>query len=57
MGKKVGDKLDPLQGTLDMMGLRTLSIGPVDEYETCTGIERLSEDVLAIDHGSLYQAL
>src|ERR1043165_1393119 len=57
MGKKPGEKLDLLQGTLDMMVLRTLSIGPANGYEIARAIERLSDDVLAIDHGSLYPAL
>ena len=57
MGKKPGEKLELLQGTLDMMVLRTLSIGPANGYEIARAIERLSDDVLAIDHGSLYPAL
>src|SRR5437588_7673277 len=51
------EKLDLLQGTLDMMVLRTLSAGPANGYEIARSIERLSDDVLAIDHGSLYPAL
>ena len=57
MGKKAGDKLELLHGTLDMMVLRTLSFGPANGYEIARAIERLSDDVLAIDHGSLYPAL
>src|SRR6476661_10547975 len=57
MGKKSGEKLELLQGTLDMMVLRTLSIGPANGYEIAKAIERLSDDVLAVDHGSLYPAL
>ena len=57
MAKTSGDKLELLQGTLDMMVLRTLSIGPANGYEIAKAIERLSDDVLAIDHGSLYPAL
>ena len=51
------EKLDLLQGTLDMMVLRTLSTGPANGYEIARAIERLSEDVLAVDHGSLYPAV
>jgi transcriptional regulator len=40
-----------------MMVLRTLSAGPANGYEIAKAIERLSEDVLAVDHGSLYPAL
>ena len=57
MGKKPAEKLDLLQGTLDMMVLRTLSAGPANGYEIAKAIERLSDDVLAVDHGSLYPAL
>jgi transcriptional regulator len=51
------EKLDLLQGTLDMMVLRTLSAGRANGYEIARSIERLSDDVLAVDHGSLYPAL
>ena len=57
MGDKPADKLDLLQGTLDMMVLRTLSAGPANGYEIAKAIERLSDDVLAVDHGSLYPSL
>src|SRR5918996_3323287 len=57
MARKQTAKLDLLQGTLDMMVLRTLSAGPANGYEIAKAIERLSDDVLAIDHGSLYPAL
>ena len=57
MGKKDAEKLELLQGTLDMMVLRTLSAGPANGYEIAKAIERLSDDVLAVDHGSLYPAL
>ena len=57
MGKKPAEKLDLLQGTLDMMVLRTLSAGSANGYEIAKAIERLSDDVLAVDHGSLYPAL
>ena len=40
-----------------MMVLRTLSAGPANGYEIARAIERLSDDVLAVDHGSLYPAL
>ncbi len=50
-------KLELLQGTLDMMVMRTLLIGPANGYEIAKAIERMSDDVLAVDHGSLYPAL
>src|SRR5215469_2477395 len=51
------EKLDLLQGTLDMMVMRTLNAGPANGYEIAKAIERLSDDVLGVDHGSLYPAL
>jgi transcriptional regulator len=57
MAKKIDGKLDLLQGTLDMMVLRTLVAGPANGYEIARAIERESEEVLAVDHGSLYPAL
>jgi transcriptional regulator len=57
MPDKPAEKLDLLQGTLDMMVLRTLSAGAANGYEIARSIERLSGDVLLVDHGSLYPAL
>ncbi len=57
MAKKQDTRLDLLQGTLDMMVMRTLLAGPANGYEIARAIERQSDDVLAVDHGSLYPAL
>lgn len=57
MPKKQDTKLDLLQGTLDMMVMRILLAGPANGYETAKAIERMSGDVLEVDHGSLYPAL
>ena len=57
MGKKQENKMDLLQGTLDMMVMRTLRLGAANGYEIAKIIEQLSEDVLQVDHGSLYPAL
>src|SRR5216684_7712179 len=46
-----------LQGTLDLLILRTLLLGPVHGHGIAKHIQRTSEDVLLIDHGSLYPAL
>ena len=46
-----------LQGTLDMLVLRTLVIGPAHGHTIAHAIERGSEAVLQIEHGSLYPAL
>lgn len=46
-----------LQGTLDMLILRTLVSGPAHGHTIAHVIEKGSEDVLQIEHGSLYPAL
>ncbi len=46
-----------VQGTLDMLVLRTLVLGPAHGHTIAHAIERGSEDVLQIEHGSLYPAL
>ena len=46
-----------LPGTLDMLVLRTLVLGPAHGHTIAYAIERGSEDVLRIEHGSLYPAL
>ncbi len=57
MVKTQETKLELLQGTLDMMVMQTLLSGPANGYEIAKAIERTSEDVLDVDHGSLYPAL
>ena len=46
-----------LQGTLDMLILQTLILGPAHGHTIAHSIERGSEDVLQVEHGSLYPAL
>jgi len=46
-----------LQGTLDMLVLQTLVLGPAHGHTIAHAIERGSEDVLQVEHGSLYPAL
>jgi len=48
---------DMLLGTLDMMILKTLLLGPAHGHTIAHIIERSSEDVLQVEHGSLYPAL
>src|SRR5437762_4786527 len=48
---------DMVQGTLDLLILRTLSAGPAHGHTIAYAIERRSEDVLQVEHGSLYPAL
>src|SRR5260370_13678898 len=51
------EKIDLLQGTLDMLILRTLLFGPAHGHAIAHAIERGSEDVPQGEHGSLYPAL
>src|SRR3979490_1427421 len=46
-----------VQGTLDMLVLRTLVLGPAHGHTIAHAIEHGSEDVLQVEHGSLYPAL
>ena len=46
-----------LQGTLDMLILRTLQLGPAHGHEIAKHIQHTSDDVLQVEHGSLYPAL
>ncbi len=48
---------DMLQGTLDMLVLRTLVMGPAHGHTIAHVIEQTSEDVLQVEQGSLYPAL
>lgn len=50
-------KSDLLPGTLDMLVLQTLSVGSLHGYAIAQHIERLSQDVLQVEQGSLYPAL
>jgi PadR family transcriptional regulator, regulatory protein PadR len=51
------DKIDLLQGTLDMLILRTLLFAPAHGHQIAKHIQRTTEDVLQVEHGSLYPAL
>ena len=46
-----------LQGTLDMLVLKTLSRGPLHGYAIAESIQRRSDDVLRVEEGALYPAL
>ena len=46
-----------LQGTLDMLILQTLLSGPAHGHTIAHSIERSSQDILQVEHGSLYPAL
>jgi len=51
------DRIALLQGTLDLLILRTLLLGPCHGQGVARSIERQSEEVLFVDHGSLYLGL
>jgi PadR family transcriptional regulator PadR len=49
--------VDLLQGTLDVLVLRTLARGPMHGWGIAQRIQQVSEDVLRVNQGSLYPAL
>ncbi len=51
------DRIELLQGTLDVLILQTLRLGPCHGHAIAKSIERNSEDVLQVEQGSLYPAL
>ena len=51
------DKSDLVQGTLEMLILQTLTLGPLHGYAIAQHIARISNDVLRVEQGSLYPAL
>ena len=51
------DQLDLMQGTLDMLILKAVSLGPLHGYGVLLRIQQISGDQLTIQQGSLYPAL
>ncbi|MFZ0963025.1 MAG: PadR family transcriptional regulator [Terriglobia bacterium] len=51
------NRIELVYGSLDMLILRTLLWGPTHGHGIAKSIERLSEDALKVEHGSLYPAL
>jgi transcriptional regulator len=51
------DRIELLQGTLDLLILRTLLSGPAHGHAIVKAIERNSEELLLVEQGSLYPAL
>src|SRR6185369_14341567 len=50
-------KAELLQGTLDLLILKTLNAGPMHGYSIAQRIQQLSDEVLVVEEGSLYPAL
>src|ERR1017187_661380 len=57
MPEQSPERIDLLQGTLDMLILRTLLFGPAHGHQITKHIRQSTKDVLQVEHGSLYPAL
>ena len=57
MTKSADSRLEFLQGTLDLLILRTLLFGPSHGHAIAKHIQRTSEELLQVETGSLYPAL
>jgi PadR family transcriptional regulator PadR len=57
MAEKRSEQLDLLQGTLDMLILKAVSLGPLHGYGVLLRIQQISGQELLIQQGSLYPAL
>ena len=57
MGTQLASTLELLQGTLDLLVLKTLSWGPAHGYSVATWIRERSDEALLVEEGALYPAL
>src|SRR5689334_22861756 len=57
MAKEFSGRVELLHGTLDMFILRTLLFGPAHGHQIAKHIQRTTEGLLQVEHGSLYPAL
>jgi len=53
----LSDQTDLLQGTLDLLILRTISLEPMHGWAIAQRIQQISDDLLRVQQGSLYPAL
>ena len=53
----MGKQVDILQGTLDMLILKAVSLGPLHGYGILLRIQQISKDALQVPQGSVYPAL
>jgi PadR family transcriptional regulator, regulatory protein PadR len=57
MDSRSPDRIELLQGTLDMLILRTLLLGQAHGHQIAKHIQQTTSDILKVEHGSLYPAL
>src|SRR5208282_3659501 len=55
--KKTDDRFDLPQGTLDLLIMRVVALGPIHGYAIAQRIQQVSRDALQVQQGSLYPAL
>ncbi len=55
--REKNDRLELLQGTLDLLILRTLILGPQHGQGIARAVQRTSQEELLVEHGALYPAL
>jgi PadR family transcriptional regulator, regulatory protein PadR len=55
--RNMSDETDVLQGTLDLLILRTIALEPMHGWAIAQRIKQLSDDILQVQQGSLYPAL
>lgn len=56
-GEREDTKSDLLQGTLDVLILKIVALGPIHGYAIAQRLQQMSRDVLQVQQGSLYPAL
>jgi PadR family transcriptional regulator, regulatory protein PadR len=57
IGMKTEDRFDLPQGTLDLLIMRVVALGPIHGYALAQRIQQMSREALQVQQGSLYPAL